>query len=67
MTKLEVMQCVIKSNEEKKQRNSTINETNKIKSNNFTKSNREKFNLAILILEKLATLQIKKKTIFIFN
>ena len=40
------------SNQEKKQRTDTINEAKKIKSDNFTRGNREKFNIAIAILEK---------------
>ena len=39
------------SNQKKKQRNDTINETKKIKSNYFTRSNREKSDIAIAILE----------------
>ena len=36
----------------KKQRTDTKNDAERIKSNNFTKSNREKSNIAIAILEK---------------
>ena len=41
-----------KSNQEKKQTTDTINEEKKIKSDNFTRSNRGKYNIAIAILEK---------------
>ena len=41
------------SNKEKKQRNDTINEAKKIKSDNFTKSNKEKSNIAIALLKKI--------------
>ena len=41
-----------KSNQEKKQRCDIINEEKKIKSDNLTRSNREKFNIAIAIWEK---------------
>ena len=41
------------SNQEKKQRTDTINEVMKIKSDNFTISNTEKSNIAIVILEQL--------------
>ena len=36
-----------------KQRNYTNNGEKKIKSNNFTRSNKEKFNIAVVILENL--------------
>ena len=36
------------SNEEKKERTDTINEAKKIKSDNFTRSHREKYNIAII-------------------
>ena len=39
-------------NQEKKQRNYTINEAKKIKSNYSTRGNREKSNIAIALLEK---------------
>ena len=38
-------------NEGMKQRNYTNNGVKKIKSNNFTRSNKEKFNIAVVILE----------------
>ena len=41
------------SNLQTKQKSNTINEAKKINSNNFTRSNREKSNIAIVILEKL--------------
>ena len=41
-----------KSDQENNLRTDTINEANKIKSNNFTRDNREKSNIAIAILEK---------------
>ena len=42
-----------KENKAKKQRNHNKSGAKKIKSNNFTRSNREKSNIAIVILERL--------------
>ena len=39
------------SNQERKLRTNTINEAKKIESNNFTRGNRERSNIAIAILE----------------
>ena len=52
MAKVERAITLERKPSKKKQRTNTKKDAKRIKSNNFTRSNREKFNIAIEILEK---------------